>query len=96
MKIGAIKITSRFNLGNYEHIEVTVEGVLDENEKAGVATDKLLQFVEWTGNKQTRDKKALEFQNEIKSGTLSAKENEKRVKWLEQYKAKNDFIADTF
>lgn len=90
MRITTIGFTQRVNLGNYEHVEFSVEAIIDESEKAAETVDKLQKFADWSVQKKVRDEKAKKFEAEMKSGKLSMEENEKRAKWLEQYKELND------
>lgn len=45
MKIQNITVMLRKNLGNYEHLEVSVSADVEDNEDAQVAMDKLKKFV---------------------------------------------------
>ena len=92
-KITELRIMQRVNLGNYEHIEVMATALIAENEKPTDAADKTLKFVDWVANKNQRDTQAQNFEREIKSGSLSTSEVEKKTKWLAKYKELNDFMS---
>lgn len=58
MKIRSITFTQRFNMGNYEHIEITAMADIEEQEAADTAMQSLKTFVQTALNKKVEEIKA--------------------------------------
>lgn len=58
MKIRSITFTQRFNMGNYEHIEITAMAEIEEQEAADTAMQHLKGFVQRALNKNVEEKTA--------------------------------------
>ena len=58
MKIRSITFTQRFNMGNYEHIEISAVAEVEEQEAADTAMQSLKTFVQTALNKKVEEKTA--------------------------------------
>jgi len=47
MKIGELKLLQRKNLGDYQHVELSVTAIVEDEETATTAIDKLRKLVKW-------------------------------------------------
>ena len=56
MKIRSITFTQRFNMGNYEHIEISAVAEVEEQESADSAMQALKTFVQTALNKKVEEK----------------------------------------
>jgi hypothetical protein len=56
MKITELKLSERKNLGDYQHRELTITTVLDDNESESDAVNSLLRKVIWYVNKPEKAK----------------------------------------
>ena len=66
MKIRSITFTQRFNMGNYEHIEITAMADIEEQEAADTAMQSLKTFVQTALNKKVEEKTAPAPVEEVK------------------------------
>ena len=56
MRITELKLSERKNLGDYQHRELTITTVLDDNESESDAVNSLLRKVIWYVNKPEKAK----------------------------------------
>ena len=81
MKIRSITFTQRFNMGNYEHIEITAMADIEEQEAADTAMQSLKTFVQTALNKKVEEKTAPAPVEEVKpEPVVEAPKKEKKVK----------------
>lgn len=66
MKIRSITFTQRFNMGNYEHIEISAVAEVEEQEAADTAMQSLKTFVQTALNKKVEEKTAPAPVEEVK------------------------------
>ena len=81
MKIRSITFTQRFNMGNYEHIEITAMAEIEEQEAADTALQSLKTFVQTALNKKVEEKTAPAPVEEVKpEPVVEAPKKEKKAK----------------
>lgn len=81
MKIRSITFTQRFNMGNYEHIEISAVAEVEEQEAADVAMQSLKTFVQTALNKKVEEKTAPAQVEEVKpEPVVEAPKKEKKAK----------------
>ena len=81
MKIRSITFTQRFNMGNYEHIEITAMADIEEQEAADTAMQSLKTFVQTALNKKVEEIKTPAPVEEVKpEPVVEAPKKEKKAK----------------
>lgn len=81
MKIRSITFTQRFNMGNYEHIEISAVAEVEEQEAADTAMQSLKTFVQTALNKKVEEKTAPSPVEEVKpEPVVEAPKKEKKAK----------------
>lgn len=97
MKITEIAVTQKKNLGNYEHIELTANAVLDEGDSQAQSIDRLKALVDHSLNKDDRAKTYEVFKAELAelANNNSPDAEKKRLKinkWMSQYSRSMDLV----
>ena len=70
MKMTAIKLMERKNLGDYQHRELEIQATIEEGESEATALNRLAKQVRWYLNKReneieyNRQRKLIEGENE--------------------------------
>lgn len=78
MKIGQVTLLQRKNLGDYQHLEVSISAVVEDEETASTAIDKLRKLVKWHLN-------ADEWNAKYKKLSAQAEHTEAETAWIKGY-----------
>ena len=78
MKLTEVRIDRTKNLGAYENLKLGFTAIVDEDEKASEAVERLKAFLDWEINKEERDIKYAKFKA-IEEPT------EAEQKWIAMY-----------
>lgn len=87
MKIGQISLLQRKNLGDYQHLEVSITAVVEDEETASTAIDKLRKLVKWHLN-------ADEYEAKYKKLSAQTEHTPNEEAWMNQFlERKNEIEA---
>lgn len=92
MKISTFKFTQRTNLGNFEHLEVTAEATIEEDDNPAEAVGRFRIFVDWFSHIDERQKKYNQFIKELEAGGISEAQSEKIQKWVDEFETKRAIV----
>lgn len=96
MKIASIEFMQRSNLGNYEHQEIKVQVVVEDDENADVVMTKVKNFVAFHLGKSIQQKVevAPEVKEEVKAPETKVEEKVEAPKKEKAPKAKKEKVAE--
>lgn len=78
MKLTEVRIDRTKNLGAYENLKLGFTAIVDEDEKASEAVERLKAFLDWEINKEERDLKYAKYVNQEAP-------SEAEQKWIAMY-----------
>lgn len=85
MKIGEVKFEQRKNLGDWNHVNVTVSALVEEDDTASAVIEKLRKLVKWHLN-------ADEYEAKYNKLMAQAEKSETETVWLAAYDERKKVI----
>lgn len=82
MRIGEIEYEQRKNLGDYNHVNLKISAIVEDEETASTAIDKLRKLVKWHLNADEYEAKyqklvAMEFRTDAETAWIAKYEERK-------------------
>jgi len=85
MKIGEVEFEQRKNLGDYNHLNLKVSALVEEDDTASAVIEKLRKLVKWHLN-------ADEYEAKYNKLVAQAEKSETETAWLKAYDERKKVI----